>query len=308
MHAEGANGNYLYQWNTEENTNSISNLLSGSYTVTATDSKGCFAEESYLLNDPIQLTVDLGDDVIVCEGQTYPISIDGYNTYSWSLDGQNISSASEIEVWAEGLYVLQVTDQDGCYAQDSFELSTSNDLLEAEFLMPSEAFVSDTVVAIDISWPEPENVVWSFASGIINVESYDYVEEFTFSAPGIYSVSLTSYKAMCIDSISKQIVVLADTTSMEKKAYLGSNPLIKEFKVYPNPNNGEFSVDIDLEYNADITVDLFNIQQNRLVIRQKGSGQAYYNMDYGFTNLQQGVYVVILYVEDQKRTERILIF
>ncbi|MCD4834577.1 MAG: T9SS type A sorting domain-containing protein [Bacteroidales bacterium] len=307
VHTEGGNGSYVYQWSIGETGNSISNLISGSYTVTATDAKGCYDESTYEIVDPEQLTVEIGDEETLCEGQTYPLFAEGFATYNWVYNGETISSASEIEVWAAGEYTLYVTDENGCQADDSFILSISNDLLEAEFLMPSEANVNDTVVAIDISWPEPENVVWSFSSGIININSEDYLETFTFENPGTYTVSITSYKAMCVDSVSKQIVVLADTSSMEK-SFLGANPLIKYFNVFPNPNDGKFSVQVELEYNTGITVDLFNVQQNRLVFRQKGNGQSYYSMEYGFTNLQQGVYLVILYVENEKRVERIIIF
>lgn len=305
--ASGGNGTYRYEWNTGNQTNHIQNLESGTYQVTATDWKGCSIEESYKLADPEKLTVSLGDDATICEGQTYPLSAEGFSTYNWVYNGESISSAPDIEVWSPGEYHVQVTDEKGCIAKDSFVLSISNDLLEAEFLMPSEAFENDTVVAIDISWPEPENITWSFDPGIVNIESDDFMEMFTFESPGTYTISLTSFKAMCIDSVSKNIIVMADTTGHEK-SLLGENSIIQSFKVYPNPNNGEFSVEIDLDYASDIRLDLFNVQQSRVVLRQKSKGQSYYKMEYGFTNLQQGVYLVILYVENEKRTERVLIF
>lgn len=100
---------------------------------------------------------------------------------------------------------------------------------------------------------------------------------------------------------------MADTASHEKLA-LGADPLIKKFKVFPNPNNGQFSVEVELDYAADMQVDLYYVQQNRMVFKQKGSGQEYYHIEYGFTNLPQGVYLVILTVDNEKQTKRILIF
>jgi hypothetical protein len=307
VHAEGGNGNYNYLWNNSETNKDINNLVSGSYTVTATDAKGCYSESAYELINPEKLNVDIGDEATICEGQIYPLSAEGFTTYNWTYKGDYISSSEEIEIWSEGIYTLEVTNQNGCFASDTFELFVSNDLLVAEFIMPSEAFENDTVIAIDISWPEPEHVTWSFSEGIIPVSSETYLEEFTFENPGTYTVSLISQKAMCIDSISKQIVVTADTSSAEKSV-LGAKTLLRNFKVYPNPNNGKFAVDVELEYNTAITVDLYNLQQNHLVFRQKGNGQSIYHMEYGFTNLQQGVYLVILYVENEKHSERIVIF
>lgn len=303
----GGNGNYTYQWGNGLTGNLADNLAEGSYAVTVTDAKACSDDKTFELINPEQLTVDIGDEEIICEGQTYPLSALGYTTYNWIYNGNYISSASEIEAWSAGEYILEVSDEKGCLASDTFNLTISNDLLEAKFLMLSEAFENDTVVAIDISWPEPENIFWTFSPGIININSETYLEEFTFEGPGTYTISLTSYKAMCADSVTKQIVVLADTSSMHKSVF-SRNSVINSFKVYPNPNNGQFSVEVDLEDCADIVIDLYNLQQNIQVLRQKARGQAYYNIEYGFTNLSQGVYLVILYVGEEKRSERMLIF
>ncbi len=302
----GGNGNNTYLWSNGSTESFVSNLVEGNYTVTVTDAKVCSDYKTFELINPEQLTVYLGEDEIICEGQTYPLSAVGYEAYNWTYNGEYISSAEGIEVWAEGIYTLEVSDQNGCFASDTFELFVSNDLLVAEFIMPSEAYINDTVVAIDISWPEPENTVWSFSPRIENISSETYFEEFTFETPGIYTISLTSYIAMCVDSVSKQIVILADTSNSEK-SILGSNPVIKYFNVFPNPNNGVFSVEVDLSDYEDIVIDIYDLQRNIVITRQKAHNQKFYKFEFGFSNLNQGLYIIELYVGNDKKTEKMLV-
>ncbi len=307
INAIGANGNYNYLWNTGATGSGISNLAAGTYHITVSDSKGCNAETEYELTNPEQLRIDLGEDKTICEGQNYTLSPGEFQNYTWKYGTEIIGTESQVTVNSRGQYSVLVESNEGCFASDTFNLTVSTDLLEAEFLMPSEAFVSDTVVIIDITWPEPEEIFWDFDQSIIRIHSEQYLEEIAFNAPGIYNVKLTSVMAICIDSISKQITVKEVPEENPEEAKLGAESIIKKFNVYPNPNTGHFYADIELSEKTDIELRVFNMQQNSFTLIDKYYNSDKYLIDYGFTNINTGVYLVILYVKNEKKTKRVLI-
>ncbi|OFY70730.1 MAG: hypothetical protein A3G23_08435 [Bacteroidetes bacterium RIFCSPLOWO2_12_FULL_37_12] len=61
----GASSPYSYSWAGGENTSSLTNLFSGNYRVTVTDSKSCSSSTSVLLSDPIQVVA--GDTLTFCK-------------------------------------------------------------------------------------------------------------------------------------------------------------------------------------------------------------------------------------------------
>ena len=160
------------------------------------------------------------------------------------MDGEIIGNGPEIVVDTEGEYAVRVENENACYAEDEIHVYVSLDLLDADFLIPAEAFVTDTVVLIDITWPEPDQTNWTFDDGIIQVNSEQYLEEIAFKQPGIYNIKLNTSMGMCVDSISKQITVLDAAEDSTDNLKLGAKESIfRKYKVYPNPNYGRFVVE-----------------------------------------------------------------
>ncbi|MFM7016870.1 MAG: gliding motility-associated C-terminal domain-containing protein [Bacteroidota bacterium] len=108
---------YTYLWNTGASTNSISNLIAGSYVVTITDSNNCIKTGVYniLQNSLIQVAsyVVVGN---ICNGANagaINLSITGGSgsyTYQWS----NGATTEDISNLFAGIYSLTVSDSLGC--------------------------------------------------------------------------------------------------------------------------------------------------------------------------------------------------
>ncbi|MGE0089787.1 MAG: T9SS type A sorting domain-containing protein [Bacteroidales bacterium] len=303
----GGNSDYDYRWNNGREGNMIDQLSEGDYTVTVTDSKGCSDMATYSVINPEPLQVELGEDEYLCEGQVHIINPGNYSKYEWKKDNQIMSSSQSVSIEQQGVYSIWVQDNKACNAYDTISIYVSRDLLKADFLIPSEAYENDTVIAIDISWPNPDQVIWSFDEGIVNISSEKYIEEFTFNGSGVYTISLTSLKAFCVDSLKKQIVVLADTMENSKKIELGREELILSHKVFPNPSNGEFKLEVELSTIEPIRVMVYSMQQQRYILIQDVRGQNSYSFDYGFSNLVPGIYYVIIEAGNERKTIQILI-
>jgi hypothetical protein len=304
VNAVGGNGNYIFSWSNNGTGNTISNLSSGVYSVTVTDRLGCQGIKEFEINDPEKLVVDLGTDIQICLGQEYYLSTGLFASYSWSFEGIELADTRTIKVENQGEYQLIVKNENGCIASDKIVVEIRNDLLEAEFIMPSEAFVNDTVVIVDITWPAPENIYWTLAPGIVSVHSERYLEEITFTKPGIYDIMLTSRTAMCTDSIVKTILVIE---SEENKDETKMGSLINEFKVYPNPTSGEFTVEVSLSAISDLEVKIFNMQQNNYKLIEKYNSSDTYVLNYGFMNLGTGMYIVSIQAGSEQQSKRIMV-
>jgi hypothetical protein len=306
--ASGGNGAYKYLWSDGSENYEIKDMKPGVYEITVTDSKECALTDQFKIVEPELLVVDLGADIAICDGQEYYFWTDVFESYQWTFNGEDAVANRSIRIDEQGSYAVTVTDQNGCIASDDVFIEIRNDLLEADFLMPSDAYTNDTVVVIDVSWPEPEYVFWDFDEGVESINSQPYSEELVFNEEGTYRVSLISEKGTCFDSISKYINIKVLEQELERKLKLGANPsLISSFAVYPNPSTGQFSVKLELREESDIEISLLKMENQILLNKQKSKGFDVYEFDYNLGRIQSGVYILQLKVGNELKTKKMLI-
>lgn len=122
---------YIYEWSTGDTVNAIDSLPVGSYTVTVTDANGCSVVETFDIeqNDSIALQAVITD--VTCNGRlngSINTTVTGgvpFYTYLWSTG----ATTADLNGLAAGTYILTVTDQAGCTAVDSFEVTQPDSLL-----------------------------------------------------------------------------------------------------------------------------------------------------------------------------------
>jgi gliding motility-associated-like protein len=122
---QGGTPQYSYSWNTTptQTSSTASNLTSGEYTVTVTDSKGCTQTDSALLTDPAALYVNTAINDPTCSGGDNGfVSLDARGgtapyLYNWSTTpAQTGNVASAL---ASGTYYATITDAQGCNLYDT---------------------------------------------------------------------------------------------------------------------------------------------------------------------------------------------
>ena len=123
----GGNGVYTYHWNNGSSSATASNLGAGVYFVTVTDGNGCSTTQfkTVRVNNGPLVHVDSVTN-ITCASNTGAanISVTGGvapYTYAWS----NGSSAQNQAGLNGGLYVVTVTDANGCVAVGGVQISSS---------------------------------------------------------------------------------------------------------------------------------------------------------------------------------------
>lgn len=312
LNAAGGNGMYEFFWDNGEEGSVHENLTAGVYTVTVEDALGCSRVFEVELEQQQKILLDLGGEAVICEGMEYTMNPEGYATYLWEKDGEVISREEEIIVDEPGDYFLEVTTGEGCMASDTLTLKVDNELLDANFLMPTKASVNDTIAAIDISYPEPDSVAWSF-EGSPRIfdwepsESNPYTRFIQYTEKGTYAVMLFSVKAECRDSLVKNIQITESTRDTSEKKHLGADAFIRSFKLYPNPSAGTFKAEVKLKKRVPILLEVRDLKYQKVIDQQMKTGSREYTVYYQFRNLSPGIYLVILKVENEQKTIRIII-
>lgn len=130
--AGSALGDYTFAWSNGATGPTANNLAGGvSYSVTATDSRGCTAVRTKLLPQPAPITFGVSVENARCfDNQDGAATVNNPSgdfppfTYAWS-DGQQTATAGELPA---GQYTVTVTDSEGCFASASVTVTQPTEL------------------------------------------------------------------------------------------------------------------------------------------------------------------------------------
>ena len=119
---------YTFNWSNGGNTQNISGLTAGTYTVTVADNNACNITSSVTITEPTALTLTASSTDALCNGSsdgTVSSVIAGGTTpytFNWSNGGntQNISGLTA------GTYIVTVSDNNACSEISSVTITDSN--------------------------------------------------------------------------------------------------------------------------------------------------------------------------------------
>lgn len=294
IEATGGNGGYGYMWATGDINTTRDNLCPGSYVVDVVDMKGCTGQGNVVLNNTAPLPLDLGGGVTLCVGQTQVLDAGaGWTRTTWGSNTGLTSGEQRVSVKEPGSYWVDVWSAKGCVARDTFLLATSFDLLKASFMVTDQALVGDTVVMIDISWPMPESIAWDFPLEMKEVLNLGDAVFGQFASAGTYDVNLTAHLGECVDQVTKTITILGGEED-PAGGRLGYETFVKQFELFPNPNDGSFDVGIELAEEGPITLSVWRSENGALVGKLHEEGDHSYNLFFDLRPMSSGLYLLRL--------------
>ena len=152
--AIGGKSPYTYQWSNGETTSTITNLVAGGYFITVTDALGSIKNTVITVQASNRLVLMFDQRSIVCSGQAdgkvvaIPEGGVAPYTYSWA-DGTNKSFISGV---SEGMYMVTVTDANGCRAEDGVMVREPEELhIKAHYSHVSCGEISDGSMTVEAS-------------------------------------------------------------------------------------------------------------------------------------------------------------
>ncbi|MBL3658575.1 T9SS type A sorting domain-containing protein [Fulvivirga sediminis] len=305
---QGGTPPYEFTWSGGVSGSGLYNLCAGVYQLDVVDANGCTFSEVITLEQPIPISPDLGGGSTVCEGQTVFLDA-GYpgSDYSWIFEGEQIGISQTLLADMPGRYEVLVTDMNGCTGTAEYELEISNEVLSAEYLVLSEAVAGDTVVLVNVSYPEPTTSEWQIPEEVISMEKYGYHQQVIFPEPGTYTITLNTQLGGCEASMSKEIIVTGASGETSKEEFGKNDDSIKSFTVYPNPNSGKFTANVMLTEVQPIKLQFLRLQGQGEIAIEERDGAKEYDVPFEFDDLKPGVYFLILQSKDITKTLKIII-
>ena len=292
------NGNFTYSWQTGEITDTITNLMAGSYTVTINGFGDGPLTRTYSIEDPLPLEVDLGPDRTLCLDQVLLLDAtvaDETATYRWSSDTGFSDTASSVTLSTTGNYMVTVQTASGCTAVGAIFVDISTEEINAEFAMSSQVFTGETLVVVDISYPLPETLEWILPESASILKQDNDEAEIVFDQPGEYEIGIITTRGDCIATQTKKVIVSeTDVTINEDTEAIGEGKSVKEFLVYPNPTTGQFTADVTLPEAGNISINIFNFSNNTLMATERARGDENYSIPFDISGMPTGVYAVVL--------------
>jgi SprB repeat/Secretion system C-terminal sorting domain len=191
----GGNGTYSFNWNAGlAETEDLSSLHAGTYTVIVSDENGCQTEASFVVENHAQLNITATTTMPAC-GQTngsIDITVEGGTepyTYLWS-DG---TTTEDLQNIGPGNYSLTVQDASGCSANTMLNVKENN-TLKVIYAVTQTSCQDDGSGAIDITvtgGTGPYTYLWT---------NNETSEDISGLVAGIYSVTVTDAAGCSITS------------------------------------------------------------------------------------------------------------
>ncbi|WP_335966827.1 T9SS type A sorting domain-containing protein [Galbibacter sp. PAP.153] len=307
MNITGGIPPYEYQWNTGGSTNSISNLSKGKYTLRVIDSQDCIAYKEIVLEDPEPVYIDLGKDRTLCDDQEFSLDIaidDAGAGYYWESDNGFTSADPQVTLSEAGIYTAIITTALGCVGQDQIEVKASSAVIDADFLITSQAFVGQEVVLVNVSSPLGEGTEWHVPDGVTVVSESNEAIILKFKETGSYEVRLRTLEGDCYQDYTKQIVVEEPTELYDIGE--AEQPFLKKFLVYPNPNDGNFTVKVELSETADVALRLISLLTADVSDTRNMINSNSYSEPYSMA-LASGTYILLLETPKGNEVRRVII-
>ncbi|MBK8416191.1 MAG: SprB repeat-containing protein [Bacteroidetes bacterium] len=186
----GGTAPYSYNWSNGQSTQNITNLVSGTYTVTVTDANGCTAVTNATVNQPVaalSASTTVTGNISCFSGNNGSVDLTvsggtGPYTFDWSTG----AVTEDLSGLSAGTYNVTITDANGCtttasatIVQPAGALSTNIDISQN---IPCFGGGSGAIDLTITGCTLPYNIIWSNGAT---------TEDISGLAAGVYTVTIT---------------------------------------------------------------------------------------------------------------------
>ena len=280
----GGTSPFTYSWNSTPNqtTATATGLGAGFYTVTVTDANNCTHDTTVSVKSPsgevVPVTVNVscfggsdGSAKVTMSTGTPPY------TYLWSTSpAQTTATATGL---AAGSYNIEVTDAAGCKSLGSCVISEPKviSFTKSHKDATCPTCKDGTATAVPSGGTAPYTYTWSTTPAQTTATA-------TGLAAGVYNVCVSDSKGCT--KVCDTIVVKAGTSILDLSSN-SSNSMI----VYPNPTNGQFTVQMKDAESQDMYLRITNLI-GEVIYSEKINQKTSYNKTLNLSEYPRGLYQI----------------
>jgi hypothetical protein len=244
---------FEYRWSNNRRTEDIANLAKGAYTLTVTDADTCRIifpaiivdgpDEAIAVEGKVNDILCYGDDDGAIEveafGGTAPYS------YVWEYRGDVFTSdTTALTGLNAGTYTVTVRDTNSCEAVDTFEI------MEPPELQAEIAFSENNAAQAIVSGGVPE---------------YDYLWNTGDTASSIMVTQGGTYTVTVTDANNCEVVAM---NVLNADFSTETNNTVR---VYPNPSDGNITLDVELSQARAISFEIWSALGQRVHMQRLGN-------------------------------------
>ena len=264
---------YTYSWSNSQSTPTISGLSSGTYTLNVTDSNGCTGTATVVITQPNVLNVTgLPDNNVTCFGGFNGVAnatVSGGTmpyTYEWSPT-YTPEGPGPLTGMSAGTYTIIVQDNNGC-TNSSTVLITQ----PAQISIIGDS-INDNGSCNGSAWVKVNGGISPYTYAWTGGNTTDSIGN---QCHGGYCCTVTDANG-CIDSVCITINLSTGISVVSA----GSESV----KVYPNPNNGVFTIKSSAGSGQSL-VEIYNVLGENIYKSNINS----VNTEINLSNQPNGVY------------------
>ena len=184
----GGNNTFTYLWNTNQNTQTATNISAGNYSCTVTDNNGCIVTTTVGVTQPSLLTSTVNSLPTLCAGSVGSATatvFGGTQPYSYVWNTTPTHTTNIVHNLAQGQYTVTVIDAHNCTTSSVASVTVSSPVLQITTNTVKSVCGGPSgtasVVAVTPSAP-PYLYNWAGGQTTQNISNL---------FPGTYSVSIT---------------------------------------------------------------------------------------------------------------------
>lgn len=312
-----ANQGSTYEWFLDgavlagETDQELQTAQSGEYKVTITNIYGCEASDSLVISEQPELNASFSGPTISTLGATVQFqdaTTPGPSGWIW-----NFGDGTPIETQQNPSHAFAAVGPRPVFmvAYNSVCSDTAYSVVDVNWDCPLVGLTADfttntdTVVLSGLGTVQLTNLSqnateyqWNFGDGSPIDPTADPIH--AYIEPGTYTITLTAINYNCTTITTQSIVVV------EFGVGIGEILSDNQLSVYPNPNTGAFTAELELATPSELHVELNNVLGQR-VYQTNVKPQTYWRKDFEMSSYVKGVYLLRISTEDGVLQRRIII-
>lgn len=299
------NSEYSYSWSTGDTGPEITQLHSGSYTVTVTTDNGCVKSFEYSVFEETIPYPDFKKIDLQCDGQTETIliaSIDSKEelSYKWNAASSNDwSSSPALRISSDKVYQLDVQTADGCISSfttqsadaESLAFKSNDVIIYSDKKLNDSWYNYDLNQSLDLAFGDLDNDgsngsvhTVSFHNSLIEAElGINKLNTDYYSEPKTIYAKVQSTLA-CYDVAEITLAVAAPTSvilELEQNVFCDIEESVKFTGGFPE---GGIYILRSCTQKEDCPEILISPDENNEYLLQSLPGEGDYQLEYRYTN------------------------